>query len=117
MTAFQVLGIAVAGSCAALIVVAMLTRRARPRTGLPWALVWLAAAVAIARPDLTVIVARSLGIARGADLVSYVAILSGLAGFFVVYLRLRHVEAVLTDVVRELALRGARRPDDETPAR
>ena len=42
--------------------------RARPVTSILWMLLWVAAAVAVAEPDLTTQAARVLGIQRGADL-------------------------------------------------
>ena len=72
-----------------------------------WLAVWSAAALAIAWPDLTQRVARSLGIQRGADLVFYCAVLAMLGGFFVVSLRLRQLSRETTLLVRHLALRDA----------
>ena len=45
-------------------------------------LFWSAAAIAIARPDLTSLVANAVGINRGADLVFYLAILGGVKCLF-----------------------------------
>jgi small membrane protein len=81
-----------------------------PRVGFAWGLLWIAAAVLIARPELTAIVARALGIGRGTDLVFYVAILAMGFGFFTTYVRLRRIEGNMTKLVRELALRSAEVP-------
>ena len=75
-----------------------------------WILLWAAAAIAIARPRLTVLAARALGIDRGADLIFYLAILATLIGFFLIYVRLRRVEENLTHLVRHLAIQ-----EHETP--
>jgi small membrane protein len=81
-------------------------RSSRRASGL-WLVVWSGAALAIAWPDLTQQVARSLGIQRGADLVFYCAVLAMLGGFFVVSLRLRQLSRETTLLVRHLALREA----------
>jgi len=90
------------------------------RVALAWSLLWIAAIVAIARPQLTVTIANALGIARGADLVFYLAILGMLVGFFAVFVRMRRFETEMTRVVRELALRAPSEPLErtgtETPA-
>ena len=111
MTNFQVgalLGIA----CA---VAGVLVQRARSRVtsraAAGWIVLWLAAAISIAYPQTTVVVANALGIARGADLVFYLAILGMFVAFFLVHLRLRRFEADLTRIVRELALRSPEKPD------
>lgn len=113
MNAFQWISISAASCFVLLLAAGLATRRLRARTALPWMVLWIAAAVTIARPGITVAVANALGIARGADLVSYVAILSGLVAFFVMYARLRRTEAALTALVRHVALSEAR---DETTA-
>lgn len=87
-------------------------RRMSLRVGVAWSLLWLTAAIAIARPGLTIIVANFLGIARGADLVFYLAILGMFVGFFSVYVRFRRLDAELTRIVRELALRSPEEPRD-----
>ena len=87
------------------------------RAGIGWILLWLAAAVAIQRPELTVVVARFLGIDRGADLVFYLAILAMFAGFFVVLVRIRRLDQTLTEVVRQVALQtpSASHPSESDP--
>ena len=74
-----------------------------------WSLLWVAAAAAICYPEASVYLAHWLGIQRGADLVSYVAILAMFVGFFRTYIKLRKIEADLTCIVRELAIIGTSR--------
>lgn len=74
-----------------------------------WCLLWAAAAAAICYPEASAHLARWLGIRRGADLVSYVAILAMFVGFFRTYIVIRRIEADLTSIVRELAIVGASR--------
>lgn len=112
LTLFQLLGIA--GALLAIVVVVAAIRRHRlaPGPGALWVLLWTAAGVLIARPEWTAILAGFLGIARGADLVFYLAILGAMVGFLAVYIRLRRLESQLTLVVRELALVRAQMESD-----
>ncbi|MCE9546455.1 MAG: DUF2304 domain-containing protein [Planctomycetia bacterium] len=77
--------------------------------------VWLTTAAAIARPEWVTSLATTLGIHRGADLVTYAAVLLLFITslyFYARYLRLQHQITVLT---RRMAILEARRPhDDET---
>lgn len=79
-------------------------RRLKLRAGLAWSALWLAAATAIAWPDITVRAARLLGIGRGADLVLYLSVVGMAIGFFAVFLRMRRLEEHLTTIVRQVAL-------------
>ena len=81
------------------------------RTGLAWSVVWLVAAVAIAWPESTALVAHVLGIGRGADFVLYCFVVLMLVGFFAIYMRFRRLEAHITLLTRQLALRDPLRPD------
>lgn len=76
-------------------------------------LLWIAAGVAVVYPKITVIVARLLGIGRGADLVSYCAIVCMMVGFSMIYVRLRRLRRELTLLVRELAIRDVHVNDAE----
>ena len=108
VNAFQVLGISLAGGFALLTVLGIARRRLRPLPGAAWTLLWIAAAIAIFRPQLTVVVAHALGIVRGTDLILYLAILGMFIGFFLVYVRLRRLDEGLTQVVRRQAIAEAR---------
>ena len=107
---FQILGIGLALCIAVVVSVALLRRRIGRGPGVFWLVVWLLAAVTIAAPGLTSVVARFLGISRGADLVFYLAILAMMVGFFLTYARLRRLEASLTELTRYQAIRDARLP-------
>ena len=110
MNGFQVLGIGFSLFVVLLVAAALLRRWVARGTGVFWLLIWCAAAGAIAFPQSTALVARTLGISRGADLVFYCAILAMMAGFFLVYARLRRLEASVTELTRYLAIRDAREP-------
>lgn len=117
MTTFQWIAFVVLAVPFAVTVALTVRRTIAPRVGFAWGLLWIAAAVLIARPELTAILARALGIGRGTDLVFYFAILGMVFGFFTVYVRLRRIESDLTKVVRELAIRSAEQPDDQRSTR
>jgi hypothetical protein len=74
-------------------------------------LVWLAAALAIAYPQITSDLATAVGISRGTDLVLYVFVLAFLGMTFYFYARCLRLQRDLTQVVRHLAVREARRGD------
>ena len=104
MSAFQYLVVAL------LLVLATLTVRAAVRGGIRkriatfWLLVWSAVGVTSLWPQSTAIVARALGIGRGADLVLYCSVLAMLVGFFYIYTRFRRLDRSLTLLVRRLAI-------------
>ncbi len=110
MTSFQWIAFAVLGISFAVTLTLTVRRVIAPRVGFAWALLWIAAAVFIAKPEWTAAIARAMGIGRGTDLVLYFAILFMIFGFFAVYVRLRRIESDLTKIVRELAVRSAEEP-------
>lgn len=87
-----------------LLIVASIRNLVSKRDGVVWSVVGLAALVAILRPGLTTTVAESIGIGRGADLVFYVAILLMFLGFWMTYMRLRHLRKEMTSLVRHIAI-------------
>jgi small membrane protein len=113
MTTFQISAFILLAFALTATIVLRFRRRASFRVAFAWSLLWIGAAVAIAKPQITVRVAHLLGIARGADLVFYLAILGMFIGFFAVYVRFRRIESDMTRIVRELALRSPKDPDSE----
>lgn len=113
MNGFQIIGTSIAAAFGLIALVGLFKRRIALPSGLLWLTIWTTAAIAILNPDWTRIVAEALGIARGADLVFYCAILAMFVGFFLVYAKLRRIEHRLTHVVREIAIEeaGGRRDD------
>jgi hypothetical protein len=67
-------------------------------------LIWLAALVAIARPDCMSVLAHLLGIGRGADLLTYFVGVFGTAGLLSVYSRCRTLEKQLALLIRRDAI-------------
>jgi hypothetical protein len=93
-----------------LLLLASLTVRAaargavRKRIATFWLLVWATVGVTSLWPTSTAIMARALGIGRGADLVLYCSVLGMLIGFFYIYTRFRRLDRTLTLLVRQLAI-------------
>lgn len=69
------------------------------------AVIWLAAGASVLRPDLTITVAKMMGIGRGADLILYMFVVAFLLASFYVYNRMAQLEGVLTSIVRQMAIR------------
>ena len=107
MTAFQWIGIPIVGVLLLGTLGAASKRRISPAVAFLWSVVWIAAAVAIARPSLTAVVAKILGIGRGADLILYCSVVGMLIGFFMMYVRYRKVQEEITTIVRHIALQEA----------
>jgi hypothetical protein len=105
MTTFQEVGLPLVGLLAIVTLVAMVRHAINGRAGTGWLLLWIAAAVAIAKPSITAVIAHALGIGRGADLVFYCSILGMLVAFFLVYTRFKRLEREITRLVRHLAIR------------
>jgi hypothetical protein len=97
----------VVGALFILTLIAALRGWATRREGLLWVVVWVAAGVAIIRPNVTTVVARWLGIQRGADLILYCSVVVMMIGFLMIYVRLRHLRRELTLLVRQIAIRDA----------
>ncbi len=108
MNVFQILGATLLVLFSLVTAVAAFRRRLAWGPALFWIALWSAATAALIAPQLTVVAARLLGIERGADLVFYCGILALLAGFFLIYLRLRRIDQNVTVLVRQLAILEAR---------
>jgi hypothetical protein len=90
---------------AAIFVLSRLARgKISKRSGVYWFVLWATAALVIAYPMVTTVIARRLGIGRGADLVFYLAILGGVMTSLYFYVRFRRLEILVTDVMRREAL-------------
>ncbi|MCA9251215.1 MAG: DUF2304 domain-containing protein [Phycisphaerae bacterium] len=104
MNAFQWIVLPILGLLIVERFVALLRGSGQRRVALFWVAVWIGAAVAIAWPELTTSIAEQLGLRRGADLVMYFAILFSFVGFYMIYVRMRRLDANLTLLVRKLAI-------------
>ena len=101
---FQILFIAALVALGAAALWGLRRRRLSRTEGLLWASVCALAGIAVAAPDLTVTLARALGIGRGTDLLLYLAVLVMMVGFSATYLRLRDLRREITVLVRHLAI-------------
>ena len=114
MTIFQIVAISALVLLSVVTIIFQRTNVIGKGGGLFWVMIFSAAAIAIAAPSTTIQVARFLGIGRGADLVLYLAILSGMAAFFLTHARMRRMEADLTMLVRQIALQESQRVTSAT---
>ncbi len=110
MTPFQWIAVPLLGLLCLLDLRRVLQRRSFRFDRLLRCLTWLAAAIAIADPELTVAIAHAVGIARGTDLVLYVFVLVFLAVAFHLYARTVRLERQMTDLVRHIAVSEAQPP-------
>jgi len=65
------------------------------------------AVVFIVWPDLTTVIAKKVGVGRGADLIFYVSILIFWFVILKLYTRIRRLEQLFTGIIREDALKNA----------
>ena len=93
---------------------------ARLRTGeltvvsfVEWLALWLAAGLVALVPGVASYLALVLGVGRGSDLVTYLALLLLFYLSFKIFVRLEQFDRTLTTVVRALALTEASRPAPE----
>ena len=70
-----------------------------------WTLFWLLVGVVALMPQTTDIVARFVGVGRGADLAIYLSLIALFFLIFRIFVKLEHVEREITTVVRKLALK------------
>jgi hypothetical protein len=112
MNAFQGLVLLMLCALALATVRAAVRGGVRKRIATFWMLVWLTTGVGVLWPRSTVIVARALGIGRGADLVMYCSVFAMLIGFFYVYTRFRRLDRAFTLLVRQLAVEHPLLPAD-----
>lgn len=68
------------------------------------AILWFSAAMAVWRPEMTITIARTLGIGRGTDLVLYLFIIGTLGAALYFYGRVVKLESAITSLVRHAAL-------------
>lgn len=74
------------------------------------------AVVFILWPEVTNIIAKKLGVGRGADLIFYISILIFWFVVLKLYIRIRKLEQAFTNIVREDALKKAQELPGATPS-
>ncbi len=105
ITFAQIFLLSLVGLGMGLVILRYRQRKIGPVAFLLWLVLWTGAAVVIMFPMSTVILARILGIGRGADLVLYTSLIVTLYLLFRLYVRLEQVNREVTQIVRALALR------------
>lgn len=65
-------------------------------------------------PDFTTLVARFLGVDRGADLILYLWILFSFAMIVMLHIRMKMTDIRITKLAREMAISRAREPQSES---
>lgn len=70
---------------------------------------FLAATIFVILPNATTVIANRLGVGRGTDLLLYLGFLAGIHAFLLLYLRTRRLERKITEQVRAIAVRDAKR--------
>ena len=73
-----------------------------------WTGLWVGVAVVVLDPSLTQRFARVLGVGRGVDAVFYLTLVLLFYLVFRVHMRIRGLERQITELVRKLALLGAK---------
>lgn len=106
MTIFQLASLLILTLLLIVTIFQVVKGRLRPVSAFPWSVLWVAAAVGIAYPELSAEIARAIGIRRGADLVLYSSVIAAFIVSFIFYLRIRRVEEQITRLVRQIALAG-----------
>lgn len=69
-----------------------------------WTMFWSAAGLAAALPRTTDVLARLVGVGRGADVVIYFSLVALFYLIFRIYVKIEQVEGEITRLVRKLAL-------------
>lgn len=75
-----------------------------------WSLLWVGIIAVVVRPETASLLARTLGVGRGADVVVYLAIAALFYLQFRMFGRLEDHEQQITDLTRALALRDLDEP-------
>jgi len=77
-----------------------------------WTLFWIAVGAVVLRPEFTTLLAHLLGVGRGVDLVTYLALLAVFYLLLRLFTRMEELERDITRLVREIALERARLKDE-----
>lgn len=112
LTLFQLIVLAVLGLLFVGVVVAGLRGWSTRREAYFWGILCVLAGLATWNPKWTTDVADELSIGRGADLVLYIAVIMMMIGFWMTYMRLRHLRKELTSLVRHIAILEAHESTD-----
>jgi len=102
---FQVLAAIAFGAALLRTVLALRSRTVGPRTAVAGILLWLAGILLVCFPNLTIPIARFLGIRRGVDVILYASVAVLAYAVFRLYMALEMQNRTITRLVSEIALR------------
>ncbi|MBI5038129.1 MAG: DUF2304 family protein [Candidatus Kerfeldbacteria bacterium] len=77
-----------------------------------WLFLWGAVAFFVWWPHASGIIARSVGVGRGADALVYMSVVALFYGVFRLYVKLEFMEREITQLVRKKALAAAKKQDE-----
>ncbi len=78
------------------------------REAILWTILWSCAGVVILLPQTTDILARTLGVGRGVDVILYASVVLLFIALFRLHVTVEKLERKLTDIVRAEALRDVK---------
>ena len=105
MSLFQVLATMAFGAALLRTVLALRSRTTGRRTAVAGILLWLLGILLVCFPNLTIPIARFLGIRRGVDAVLYTSVAVLAYAVFRLYIALEMQNRTITRLVSEIALR------------
>ncbi len=73
--------------------------------------IFASAVFAVLFPDVTTTVANAVGVGRGTDLILYLLVVGSVFAVVMLATRLISIENTLTELVRQLAISNAERPE------
>lgn len=79
-----------------------------------WLVFWIGVAVVVLLPQTTEVVARWIGVGRGVDAAIYLSIVLIFYLLFRVFIKIQSLEKNITKLTREIAVREARRPKEDS---
>src|SRR3989338_818694 len=74
-----------------------------------WLLLWIAVGLLVLLPQTSAVLAKVLGVGRGADAVVYISIIILFYAMFRVVVKLEFIEHEITQIVRNLTIQNAER--------
>jgi len=75
------------------------------REALAWSGLWIVAAAVVIRPEISSLLANSVGIGRGSDLAIYLAVIALFIMVFNLFVQHHRQQSEITDLVRREALK------------
>ncbi len=78
-----------------------------------WTILWLVVILVALAPQTTDLVAQTVGVQRGADLLVYTAVVILVYGLYRMSVRVMRVEREITELVRKVAIDRAEQPEQK----